>query len=93
MKKCLISLLLLLAVLSSGCNGDGNPSVRTGDNFVENVNRFVLVEKISSDYCIVADRETMYEYYVTSVHGKYGESYVIGGNVLDKDGHPKKYEK
>ncbi len=93
MKKCLIGLLLLLTVFLSGCDGDANPETIVGDNFIENVNRFILVEKISSDYCIAADRETMYEYYVTCVHGKYGASYVIGGNVLDKDGHPKKYEK
>lgn len=90
MNKCLIGLMLLSAMFMSGCTGQSNGDMQVGDDFFENVPQFVLVKKISNYHYIVADRDTRFEYYVSRQDNSF---YVIGGNVLDKDGHPKKYEK
>jgi hypothetical protein len=90
MKKCLIGLMLLSAMFMSGCTGELNSDMQAGENFFEDVPQFVLVKKISDYHYIVADRDTHFEYYVSRTSNRL---YVIGGNVLDKDGHPKKFEK
>ena len=59
--------------------------------FDNDLSQFVLVEKVGNGYYIVADKNNNYEYYATYISTRTRYSYVIGGNVLDEDGHPKKY--
>ena len=92
MKKAIILLLIILIIcittILSGLSGRSSEVEGTFDN---DLSQFVLVEKVGNGYYIVADKNNNYEYYATYISTRTRYSYVIGGNVLDEDGHPKKY--
>ena len=89
MKKAIILLIILIIcitiILLSGRSSE------VEGTFDNDLSQFVLVEKVGNGYYIVADKNNNYEYYATYISTRTRYSYVIGGNVLDEDGHPKKY--
>ena len=91
MKKYISIVLIVCTLVLAGCTGNASVNRKTGESFCNDSSQFIFVEQFGEDYYIVADKNTKYEYYVTAVHAKYSVSYVIGGNVLDENGKPKKY--
>ncbi len=84
MKKIL--LFLAVAVLTlTGCTF----GKQSGEVLDSSTPRIVVIEQLSIQYYIVADMESGYEYFASR---SYNNAYVIGGNVLDKDGKPVKFE-
>ena len=86
MRNFICILMVVAAAFISGCGSKVNEPLNSS-------NRFTVVERLGEnalpDEYIVVDNESGYEYFAT--HNRDG--YIIGGNVLDKDGHPKKYVK
>lgn len=81
-----LALAMLLIALLTGCGMDDK---RTGDNFSDHSSRFVLVEKLGNSWYVAADKESGYTYFISYTRDA---NYVIGGNVLDKDGKPVKID-
>lgn len=82
-------LLVVAAAFLTGCGREPNQSLlRTSDRFTV-VERLDKNDTVTPALYIVVDNESGYEYFTSAMH----EGYVIGAPVLDKDGHPKKYNK
>ena len=92
MKKYISIVLVIFVFLLAGCDGDPNDTKKqTGDDFCNESSQFIFVERVGENHYIVADKDTKYEYYMTSIATGNGAGYIIGGNVLDENGKPKKY--
>jgi hypothetical protein len=83
-KKIVLVVIALFSILEAGCNGE---STKPYENIHDS---FIVVKHLDSYHDIIADEETGYEYYESTTHGGY---YVIGGQVLDSNGKPIKYNK
>jgi hypothetical protein len=94
MKKCIVVLLLLAAAMTSGCS-DRDISTSKEESYDKSnyqEDGFHVVEKMpigkygSGPIYVVVDKATGYEYFASVV----GNSCIIVGAVLGKDGKPVK---
>lgn len=88
MKKPVCVLLMVVAFLPfilGGCSDN-----KTEEQLNHSSDRFTVVKEENDRHLVIVDNESGYEYFATPRHGG---SYIIGGNVLDEDGRPKKYTK
>ena len=84
-KYALLCAFIACTVFFVGCS-----NYKKGDELSATKSGFTVVEARGNSYCIVVDNKTGYEYFGSiSYHG----NTIIGGNVLDENGHPKKYVK